>query len=168
MGHPTTIWLRSCLAVLTALAIIAASWLRADDGEPSAEALLRAVSPRRHVIVAEENRELSAPLRADHANIRAAFADAVDERDQESATGLALGLRPLWVAGNLRQESGEVTERLLDCFSIPGEQELALLKALDGKRTVRGAIESLIGGTDDRVLLKKLRLLSHANLQKPN
>ena len=72
--------------------------------------------------------ELSASLRADHANLRAAFADAVHEGDQESATGLALGLRPLWIAGNLRQESGELAERLLDRFSIPGEQEMALLQ----------------------------------------
>ena len=72
--------------------------------------------------------ELSGPLRADHANLRAAFADAVDEGDQESATGVALGLRPLWIAGNLRQESGELAERLLDRFSIPGEQEMALLR----------------------------------------
>jgi predicted ATPase len=50
---------------------------------------------------------LSAPLRADHANFRAAFADAVEQGDQGSATALALGLRPLWIAGNLRQESGE-------------------------------------------------------------
>ena len=41
---------------------------------------------------------------------------------------MALGLRPLWIAGNLRQESGELAERLLDRFSIPGEQELALLR----------------------------------------
>jgi predicted ATPase/DNA-binding SARP family transcriptional activator len=72
--------------------------------------------------------ELSVSLRADHANLRAAFADAVQQGDQESATGLALGLRPLWIAGNLRQESGELAERLLDRFSIPGEQELALLR----------------------------------------
>jgi hypothetical protein len=72
--------------------------------------------------------ELSAPLWADHANLRAAFADAVEERDRESATGLALGMRPLWIAGNLRQESGELTERLIDRFPLPGEQELALLR----------------------------------------
>jgi hypothetical protein len=72
--------------------------------------------------------ELSVPLRADHANLRAGFTDAVDVGDQESATRLALGLRALWVAGNLRQESGEFAERLLDRFSIPGEQEMALLR----------------------------------------
>jgi predicted ATPase/DNA-binding SARP family transcriptional activator len=72
--------------------------------------------------------ELSAPLRADHANLRAAFADAVQEGDQESATGLALGLRALWIAGNLRQESGELAERLLDRFPVPGNHELALLR----------------------------------------
>ena len=32
------------------------------------------------------------------------------------------------IAGNLRQESGELAERLLDRFSIPSEQELALLR----------------------------------------
>jgi predicted ATPase/DNA-binding SARP family transcriptional activator len=72
--------------------------------------------------------ELAVPLRADHANLRAAFADAVHAGDQESAVGLALGLRPLWIAGNLRQESGELAERLLDRFSVPGDQELALLR----------------------------------------
>ncbi len=71
---------------------------------------------------------LSVLLRADHANLRAAFADAVDAGDQASATELALGLRPLWIAGNLRQESGELAERLLNRFEIPGEKEMALLQ----------------------------------------
>ena len=68
------------------------------------------------------------PLRADHANLRAAFASAVDDGDQESATRVALGLRPIWIAGNLRQESCELVERLLDRFDIPGDQELGLLQ----------------------------------------
>jgi predicted ATPase/DNA-binding SARP family transcriptional activator len=72
--------------------------------------------------------ELSVPLRADHANLRAAFADAVRVGDQESATAVALGLRPMWIAGNLQQESGELAERLIDRFPVPGEQELALLR----------------------------------------
>jgi predicted ATPase/DNA-binding SARP family transcriptional activator len=72
--------------------------------------------------------ELAASLRADHANLRAAFTDAVQQGDQESATGLALGLRAMWIAGNLRQESGELTERLLGRFCIAGGQELALLR----------------------------------------
>src|SRR5947209_18193786 len=42
MGHETAVWRRSFLAIITALTIIAASPLRADDGEPSPEALLRA------------------------------------------------------------------------------------------------------------------------------
>ncbi len=71
---------------------------------------------------------LSAPLRADHANLRAAFTDAVEQGDEESATRLALGLRPLWIAGNLRQESSEVADRLLGRFSIPGTDEMALLR----------------------------------------
>ena len=53
--------------------------------------------------------------------------DAVEAGDQEAATAVALGLRPMWIAGNLRHESDELTERLLDRFSIPGEQEMALL-----------------------------------------
>jgi predicted ATPase/DNA-binding SARP family transcriptional activator len=72
--------------------------------------------------------QLSDPLRADHANFRVAFASAVEAGDQESAIGLALGLRPLWVAGNLRHESGEFAERLLGRFRVPGEDELALLR----------------------------------------
>jgi predicted ATPase/DNA-binding SARP family transcriptional activator len=72
--------------------------------------------------------ELAAPLRADHANMRAAFADALGEGDQESATELAFGLRALWLAGNLRQEGSEMTEQLLERFSIPGDKELALLR----------------------------------------
>jgi predicted ATPase/DNA-binding SARP family transcriptional activator len=74
--------------------------------------------------------ELSAPLRADHANLRAAFADALDDGDRQSAAAVALGLRPLWIAGYLRQESDELVERLLERFSLPGEQELALLRIL--------------------------------------
>jgi predicted ATPase/DNA-binding SARP family transcriptional activator len=73
--------------------------------------------------------ELAAPMLADHANVRAALEDAVEARDQESAVTLALGLRPVWLAGQLRQESQELTDRLLESFSIPGEHEVALLRA---------------------------------------
>jgi predicted ATPase/DNA-binding SARP family transcriptional activator len=72
--------------------------------------------------------QLSASLRADHANFRGAFVSAVEAGDQESATALALGLRPLWIAGNLRQESSEFAERLLERFAVPGDAELALLR----------------------------------------
>ncbi|HEY2769915.1 MAG TPA: BTAD domain-containing putative transcriptional regulator [Solirubrobacteraceae bacterium] len=71
---------------------------------------------------------LSIRLRAEHANIRAAFDDAVANGDEESATMLALALRPLWIAGNLRQESIEFAERLLGRFSLSGPDELALLR----------------------------------------
>ncbi len=73
--------------------------------------------------------ELAAPLLADHANIRAALEDAIDSGDKESAVQLALGMRPLWLSGMLRQESQELVDRLLERFSIPGEQEIALLRA---------------------------------------
>jgi predicted ATPase/DNA-binding SARP family transcriptional activator len=72
--------------------------------------------------------EVSGALRADHANLRAAFADAIEEGDQETAVAVTLGLRPLWIAGNLRQESGEVAERLLERFPVPGDEELAILR----------------------------------------
>jgi predicted ATPase/DNA-binding SARP family transcriptional activator len=72
--------------------------------------------------------ELSVPLRPDHANLRAAFTDALEADDPEAATAVALGLRPMWIAGSLRRESDELTERLLERFSIPGSDELALLR----------------------------------------
>jgi hypothetical protein len=72
--------------------------------------------------------EISAPLRADHANVRAAFADAIEQGDQDSAVALALGLLPLWIAGNLRQESSEFAERLLGRFTIRVPEEMVLLR----------------------------------------
>jgi predicted ATPase/DNA-binding SARP family transcriptional activator len=74
--------------------------------------------------------ELAAPLLADHANIRAALEDGLEAGDQESAVALALGLRPLWLAGMLRQESSELLDRLVERFPIAGEQEVALLRAV--------------------------------------
>lgn len=74
--------------------------------------------------------QLSVPLRADHANFRGAFASAVEAGDQNSAVALALGLRPLWIAGNFRHESGEFAGRLLDGFAISGQDELALLRVV--------------------------------------
>ena len=74
--------------------------------------------------------ELAAALLADHANLRAAVEDAIEAGDQQSAIVLALGLRPLWIAATLRRESQELSERLLDRFSIPGDQQVALLRAV--------------------------------------
>jgi predicted ATPase/DNA-binding SARP family transcriptional activator len=74
--------------------------------------------------------ELATPLLADHANLRAALEEAIDVGDQPSAVALALGLRPLWIAGTLRREAQELADRLLDRFSIPGEQAVALLRAV--------------------------------------
>jgi predicted ATPase/DNA-binding SARP family transcriptional activator len=74
--------------------------------------------------------EIAAPLLADHANLRAALEDAVEAGDQPSALTLALGLRPLWLAGMLRQESEELSDRLLARFSIPADQEVPLLQAV--------------------------------------
>lgn len=74
--------------------------------------------------------EVAEPLQADHANLRWALRDALVERDADSAVVLALGLRPLWLAGMLRQECLELGGRLLDLFSIPEDQEISLLRAL--------------------------------------
>ena len=74
--------------------------------------------------------ECAAPLLADHANIRAALENAIDVGDEPSATALALGLRPVWFAGLLRQEAQELVDRLLERFSIPARQEIALLRAI--------------------------------------
>lgn len=73
--------------------------------------------------------QLAEPLQADHANLRAAVMDAVDDGDEESAVAIALGMRPIWVAGMLRHESAEIVTRVLDAFSLPGETEIALLRA---------------------------------------
>jgi predicted ATPase/DNA-binding SARP family transcriptional activator len=74
--------------------------------------------------------ECAAPLLADHANIRAALENAIDVGDEPSAAALALGLRPVWFAGLLRQEAQELVARLLERFSIPARQEIALLRAI--------------------------------------
>jgi hypothetical protein len=67
---------------------------------------------------------------ADHANLRGALEGAIDVGDQESAIALGLGMRPLWIAGTLRREAQELTDRLLDRFSVPGAEQVALLRAV--------------------------------------
>jgi predicted ATPase/DNA-binding SARP family transcriptional activator len=74
--------------------------------------------------------DLAATLVADHANLREAAEDAIDAGDEEAALALALGLRPMWLAGMLRQEAQELAERLLDRFEIPGDREVALVRAV--------------------------------------
>jgi hypothetical protein len=74
--------------------------------------------------------EIAVPLLADHANLRAALEDAIEVGDQDSAIALALGLRPLWIAGTLRREAQELTDRLLDRFSVAGAHQVALLRAV--------------------------------------
>jgi predicted ATPase/DNA-binding SARP family transcriptional activator len=82
--------------------------------------------------------EVAGPLWPDHANIRAAFEDAIEAEDRESSLQIAMGLRPLWYAGFLRQEAEEVTERALARFELPTDQEIALITAacfLESPRT---------------------------------
>jgi hypothetical protein len=79
MGHPTTIWHRACLALFIALAISATSRLRADDGEPSAEALLRArgLTKQGKLWILPEEQEL---------RDRLATLKRFDERHREAVT----------------------------------------------------------------------------------
>jgi predicted ATPase/DNA-binding SARP family transcriptional activator len=74
--------------------------------------------------------EAAAPFLADHANLRAALENAIEVADEDSAIALALGLRPVWFAGMLRQESQELVDRLLARFRVPPEGEIALLRAV--------------------------------------
>ena len=74
--------------------------------------------------------ESAAPYTADHANIRAALENAIEAGDERRATVLALGLRPLWFAGMLRQEGQELVTRLLEHFSLPPADEITLLRAV--------------------------------------
>ncbi len=73
--------------------------------------------------------ELVSPLRAEHANLRAALEDAIASRDREAAVTLALGLRPLWFASLLRSEAQELIARVLERFQVPAPTEIALLRA---------------------------------------
>jgi predicted ATPase/DNA-binding SARP family transcriptional activator len=73
--------------------------------------------------------DVAAPLRPDHANIRAAFDDAVEAGDRESSLQLAMGLRPLWYAGFFRQEAEDVIEMALARLKPRADQEIALITA---------------------------------------
>jgi len=72
---------------------------------------------------------IAGPLHPDHANLRAALESAIDAGDDCAAVSLALGLRPLWFAGMLREEAAELVERLLARFSVPANEEIALIRA---------------------------------------
>jgi predicted ATPase/DNA-binding SARP family transcriptional activator len=74
--------------------------------------------------------ELATPWLSDHANLRAALNDAIDAGDEPSAVAIAIGSRPVWLAAMMRQESQELVERVLERFSIPGDKEVALLRAV--------------------------------------
>jgi predicted ATPase/DNA-binding SARP family transcriptional activator len=79
--------------------------------------------------------ELAAPFLVDHPNVRAALESALAAGDEETTLALALGLRPLWLAGMLFQEAQESVGRILDRFQVPPEKEIGLLRAvafLDG------------------------------------
>jgi predicted ATPase/DNA-binding SARP family transcriptional activator len=74
--------------------------------------------------------ELAAPLLADHANLRAALERAIAEGDVGCAPALALGLRPVWLAGMLRQESQELVGAMLERLAVREPDEMKLLRAV--------------------------------------
>ncbi len=101
--------------------------------------------------------DLAAPLWAEHANLRAALLDAIEHDDRDAATVLALGLRPLWHAGNLTQESGDIVDAVLERFTLEPMTELALLRTAAavaprvGVRQRRFAIRAAELGNRDEV-----------------
>jgi predicted ATPase/DNA-binding SARP family transcriptional activator len=110
--------------------------LRAAGEEAQARALHRAYFAER---VAEASQrfdagtapgELAGPLQPDHANLRSALENALDEGDDATAVTLALGLRPLWLSGMLRQEANELVSRMLDSPELDGPDEISLLRAV--------------------------------------
>ncbi len=70
------------------------------------------------------------PMLPDHANMRAALEGAIAAGDQESAVELALGMRGIWHAGQLRQESQELLEQLLARFEITNGADVRLMLAV--------------------------------------
>ena len=75
--------------------------------------------------------ELAASMLADHANVREAAEDAIDGRRRGGRRRARARARVRCGSpGMLRQEAHELAERLLDRFEIPGDQEVALLRAV--------------------------------------
>jgi predicted ATPase/DNA-binding SARP family transcriptional activator len=72
---------------------------------------------------------LAVQLRPEHANLRSAFEDAMQDGDGPLALTLVRGMRSLWYAGWLRAEAQEAIDRVLQRFEIDAETELVLLRA---------------------------------------
>jgi predicted ATPase/DNA-binding SARP family transcriptional activator len=70
------------------------------------------------------------PMLPDHANMRAAVEDAITAGDRGSAVELALGMRGIWHAGQLRQESQELVEQLLARFELLDGADVRLMIAV--------------------------------------
>ena len=112
-----------------ALEALTASGQEAAVRELRARHFARLAAPAHDALIAGVAfGEAAESLRADHANLRSAFSDALERGDSETATALALGLRSLWLAGNLKHEAWETADRLLERFSIPPNDELELLR----------------------------------------
>jgi predicted ATPase/DNA-binding SARP family transcriptional activator len=63
----------------------------------------------------------------DHADIRAAIADAIAAGDDRTAVTLARALQPIWMTSFL-EESGGIVDAVLGAFTVPAADELHLLK----------------------------------------
>jgi predicted ATPase len=84
--------------------------------------------------------DMATSMSADHANLRSALDDAIEAGDRECSLQLALGLRPVWLAGMLQREAQEFVNRVLERFEVPVAEEIALLRTAS-------FIESLDSGT---------------------
>jgi predicted ATPase len=94
--------------------------------------------------------ESAAPILADHANIRAALENAIEAGDEEPATALALGLRPLWFAGMLRQEEpgvGWSPARALRDTARARDRAAARGLVRGGLQSVRVGVDATAGGS---------------------
>ena len=103
----------------------AATELRDRHARYFAEAVKTA---RERLDAGEPPATIAAPWVADHANLRAALAHAIGAGDATHAGALALGLRPIWYAGMLTNETHDFVERVLELKPAP-EDEIKLLQA---------------------------------------
>jgi predicted ATPase/DNA-binding SARP family transcriptional activator len=63
----------------------------------------------------------------DHADLRAAIASAVADRDAGQALTLTRAMQPIWMTGQL-EESGTIVDHVLEAFDYPPDDEMYLLR----------------------------------------
>jgi predicted ATPase/DNA-binding SARP family transcriptional activator len=103
---------------------------RADEVRTRHRAYFRAWSAHAAAAWETGSTTVGYPMLPEHANMRAALENAIDAGDQDSAVDLALGMRGIWHAAQLRQESQELVERLLARFEIADSDDVRLMVAV--------------------------------------